>query len=100
MFERVVAALFGAGQRAADGAAERELVADMIEGVVDVVEPRLRMESSYRRKLEPCIRATIAHLRAIGREQPEPAWGRAASCAPSSRPQRTASGRRPTRCSA
>lgn len=72
MFDRVVAALFGGGRGPADDAADRELIAEMIEGVVDAVEPRVRLESRYRDKLAPGIKAAIAYLRAIGREGLEP----------------------------
>jgi len=72
VFDRVVAALFGGGRGPADDAADRELIAEMIEGVVDAVEPRVRLESRYRDKLAPGIKAAIAYLRAIGREGLEP----------------------------
>lgn len=61
--------LFGpAGPADADTA----LVADAVEAIVDAVDPRIRSEGSYRRKLEPGVRATVAHLRAIGRQLPAP----------------------------
>lgn len=71
MFERVAAALFGPGKTTGE-AADRELIDELIEGVVDAVEPKVRMESRYRQKLSPCIAKSIAHLRAIGREGLEP----------------------------
>lgn len=48
------------------------LVAEMTDAVVDAVEPKVRMHSRYRQKLEPCIRTSIAHLRALGRALAEP----------------------------
>jgi len=72
LFERVAGALFGGRDVSADAAAERELVADMIELVVDEVEPRVRSYGSYRAKLDPCICKSIAYLRSIGRESWEP----------------------------
>jgi len=67
LFDRLAAALFGA-QPAADAA----LVAEMTEAIVDAVEPKVRMQSRYRQKLEPHIRQSIEHLRALGREPLEP----------------------------
>ena len=55
-----------------DDAAERQLVADMIELVVETVEPRVRFHARYQEKLEGCICKSIAHLRSIGRERLEP----------------------------
>jgi hypothetical protein len=72
LFERVAAALFGGGPRSADAEADRLLIADTIELVVDAVEPRVRFHARYRDKLDGCIRGCIAHLRSIGRENFEP----------------------------
>src|SRR5580765_287266 len=72
MFERIAAALFGSGRQAVDQKADRELIDELIEGVVDAVEPKVRMESRYRQKLSPCIARSIAYLRSIGREGLEP----------------------------
>ena len=44
LFERVTAALFGGGAPTADEAAERQLVDDTVEVVVETVDPRIRME--------------------------------------------------------
>jgi hypothetical protein len=71
-FDRVVASLFGGGQPRLDDEADRQLIDDTIEAVVDMVEPRVRHDTRYRRKLEGCIRKTIAHLRAIAREPLKP----------------------------
>ena len=72
LFERVAGALFGAPGASADDAAERQLVADMIESVVDAVEPRIRFRDRYQGKLESCIRQSIAYLRSVGRGPFEP----------------------------
>ncbi|HTT37491.1 MAG TPA: hypothetical protein VMH32_07465 [Burkholderiales bacterium] len=72
LLERVAAALFGGAESSADEAAERQLIADSIEAVVEAVEPRVRLNTRYREKLEGCIRKTIAHLRSIGRQPLEP----------------------------
>ena len=72
LFERVASALFGGGEPSADDATERQLVADMVELVVEAVEPRVRSNGRYKEKLEGCICKSIAHLRAIGRERLEP----------------------------
>ena len=64
--------LFGSAPKAADSPEERKLVEEVTDAVVDAVEPRVRMDARYRKKLEPCIRRSIAHLRAIGREGLEP----------------------------
>src|SRR5204862_5591605 len=48
------------------------LVGEATEAVVDAVEPKVRMDSRYRKKLEPCIRQSIEHLRALAREPLEP----------------------------
>lgn len=72
LLDRVVAGLFGRGQPDSGDVAERQLVADAIEAVVDTVEPRVRASSRYRAKLEGCVRTTIAYLRSIAREGLEP----------------------------
>src|SRR5258706_9923660 len=71
-FDRVVASLFGGGQPRLDDEADRQLVDDTIEAVVDMVEPRGRHDTRYPRKLEGCVCKTIAYLRAIAREPLEP----------------------------
>ena len=71
LFDRVTAALFG-GSASPEDATERQLIADMTELVVEAVEPRVRFHGGYEGKLEGCVRASIAHLRAIGRQQLDP----------------------------
>lgn len=66
LFERVTAALFGGHEPTADEAAERQLVDDTIEVVVDTVDSRIRMAPGYRQKLEGCVRKCIAYLRQLG----------------------------------
>ena len=72
LFERVAAALFGGGGGSTDDPTERQLVADVIELVVEAVEPRCRLNTRYQEKLEWCIRKSIAYLREVGREGLEP----------------------------
>lgn len=72
LFDRVAAALFGGGQPTVDDKADRKLIDDAIDAVVDAVEPRVKAATRYRAKLEPCMRKTIAHLRAIARDPLEP----------------------------
>jgi len=48
------------------------LVAETIDAVVDAVEPKVKLHSRYRRKLEPCIRRSIDYLRSLAREPLEP----------------------------
>ena len=66
LFQRVASALFGSVQEPADSEADRQLIADTIELVVESVEPRIRLHSRYQEKLEGSIRSTISHLREIG----------------------------------
>ncbi len=70
LLDRLGSALFGG--RDPGEALESALVAEMVEAVVDAVEPRVRLHSRYRRCLEPCLRRTFAHLRDIARQLPEP----------------------------
>jgi len=72
IFERVAGALFGGSGASPEDPDERQLVADMIELVVDTVEPRVRMNTSYQRKLDGCVRACIGHMREMGRQDLEP----------------------------
>jgi len=72
LFDRVTAALFGGREGAADDPGERQLVADVIELVVEAVEPRCRLNSRYQEKLGGCISKSIAYLREVGREGLEP----------------------------
>jgi hypothetical protein len=41
-------------------------VGQLLELVVDTVEPKVRLNRKYRRALEPGVRATLAWLREIG----------------------------------
>ena len=72
LFERVAGALFGGGKPSVDDAAERQLVADVTELVVEAVEPRVRSLARYQEKLQGCVCKSIAHLRAIARERLAP----------------------------
>ena len=64
LFDRLASALFGG----ADNSADAELMAQTVDAVVDAVEPKVRMDSGYQGKLQPCIRKTIEYLRSIARE--------------------------------
>jgi len=69
LLERVVEALFGsAAAQATD--IDQPLVDDAIDAIVETVEPRLKLHGGYRAKLSGNVRATIAHLRALGRQFP------------------------------
>src|SRR4051812_28847169 len=70
LFDRVVSTLFG--QNDVKDEAEQQLLADLIETIVDTVEPRVRLHGRYQQKLQGCVRATIAYLRAIGATPLEP----------------------------
>jgi len=72
LFDRVTSALMARDDAPADDAAEKQLVADMIELVVEIVDARIRLKSRYAERLEGCVRTTIAHLREIGRQPLEP----------------------------
>src|SRR4051812_27816022 len=70
LLDRVASALFGGKKTGTD--ADRQLIADMIELIVEEVEPRVRFHARYKQKLENCVRASIAHLRSIGSQPLEP----------------------------
>jgi hypothetical protein len=72
LFSNVSAMLFGESPLGAADDPDRPIVEALIEAVVDAVDPRLRLVSSYREKLAPGVRRTIAHMRELGREVPEP----------------------------
>ena len=66
LLDRVVLALFGDSSEKA-GVADRELIDELIEAVVEAVEPRVRLREGYRAKLAEGARITVAHLRELGR---------------------------------
>jgi hypothetical protein len=69
LLERVVEALFGSSaSQPAD--IDQPLVDETIDAFVETVEPRLKLHAGYRAKLAANVRATIAHLRALGRQVP------------------------------
>ena len=72
LFSNVSAMLFGQSPLGAPDDPDRPIVEAMIEAVVDAVDPRLRLVSGYREKLAPGVRRTIAHMRELGRDLPEP----------------------------
>lgn len=69
LFSDIASRLFGP---AAPPDADQALVADAIEAIVDAVDPRIRAERRYASKLEPGVRRTIEHMRAIGQRLPPP----------------------------
>ena len=70
LFDRVVSALFGPADAKDD--AGQALIGDMIEMIVDTVEPRVRLRTGYQKKLKGCVGTTIAYLRSIGKTPLEP----------------------------
>ena len=64
--DRVVSALFGSSHDNTS-VADRDLVAELTETIVEAVEPRVRLRSGYRKKLAEGVRITVAHLRELGR---------------------------------
>jgi hypothetical protein len=69
LFSGVATRLFGA---AATSDADQAIVAETIEAIVDAVDPRIRSDRHYRKTLEPGVRRTIAHMRAIAQHLPAP----------------------------
>ncbi len=72
LFDRVTAALFGGGARFPTIRPRSSSSTDMVELVVETVEPRVRMNPGYQRKLSGCVSCCIAHLRSIASEEVEP----------------------------
>src|SRR5512134_1834499 len=72
LFSNVASRLFGTATAGAAGSVEPELVQLAVEAIVDAVDPRLRSVSRYRSKIGPGAERTIAHLRALARDLPEP----------------------------
>ena len=70
LLDRVVSALFG--PPAVKDEAEQQLIDEMIEMIVDTVEPKVRLRANYATKLKGCVRAAIAYLRSIGKTPLEP----------------------------
>ncbi len=66
LLERVTSALFG-GSADKEAVADRDLVTELVETIVEAVEPRIRMRSGYQAELAEGVRITIAHLRELGR---------------------------------
>lgn len=66
LLDQFVRALFGTPSDKAS-ATDQKLVDEMIEVVVEAVEPRVRLQSGYRAKLAEGARITVAHLRELGR---------------------------------
>jgi hypothetical protein len=70
ILDRVAAALFG--KRSDGDALDAALLDDVIELVVDTVEPKIRYQSRYKQRLRPCITTCIHHLQALARDRFEP----------------------------
>ncbi len=66
------------GQRAGGGRADqlpehlRPRIAEAIEFAVDTVDPKIRLVSGYRKRLEPAVTRTAMHMRALVPLLPEP----------------------------
>jgi hypothetical protein len=69
LFSGVATRLFGAS---APPDADQAIVAETIEAIVEAVDPRIRAARKYRAQLEPGVRSTIARMRAIAQQLPEP----------------------------
>jgi len=61
--------LFGGSKSGGD--ADDELVASTVEAIVDQVEPRVRLDSSYQKKLTGGVRHTLAYLRSLRDQLPQ-----------------------------
>ena len=68
LFARLSSALFAGAKPDVDSA----LVHEAIDAIVDAVEPKVRMHSRYRQKLEPGVRTTLVHLRSLASTPLEP----------------------------
>ena len=68
LFQRLAGALSSGKKQDADAA----LIGEAVDAIVDAVEPKVRMHSRYRQKLEPAVRKTIAHLRSLAATPLEP----------------------------
>jgi hypothetical protein len=66
LLDHVVRALFGGSSDKA-GVTDQKLIDEMIEVVVEAVEPKVRLQRGYRAKLAEGARVTVAHLRELGR---------------------------------
>lgn len=64
LFAGTVVDLFSA--TAPRGDVEVALVSELTDLIVDTVEPKVRADRHYRRKLEPCVRASVDWLRELG----------------------------------
>jgi hypothetical protein len=72
LFSNVASRIFGAAPDGGAGKVEPELVQLAVEAIVDAVDPRLRSVSRYQSRIAPGAERTIAHLRSLARELPEP----------------------------
>jgi hypothetical protein len=78
LFERLTGALLAGGKQELDAS----LLHEAVDAIVDAVEPKVRMHSRYRQKLEPAVRTTLVHLRSLAQAPLEPvelsraAWAR------------------------
>ena len=72
LFERLAGALFAGAKQDVAAAGDPALIPAAIDAIVDAVEPKVRMHSRYRQKLEPAVRKCISHLRSLARTPLEP----------------------------
>lgn len=65
LIDRVLGTLLGRAGAGPD--ADRQLVAEMTDLIVDTVEPKVKAHRRYRERLEPSVRTTMEWLRGLGR---------------------------------
>ena len=107
LLDRVVFALFGGSSDKA-GVADRELIDELIEMLVEAVKPRVRLRAGYRAKLAEGTRITVAHLRELGRSRSLPSssavprgpWIRTSVPFSATRPMSRTASRAATTCAA
>src|SRR5262245_27623207 len=65
ILDRVTSALFGSSRSVE--APDAELIGEVTELVVETVEPKIRYQSRYKKRLAPSITSTIRHLQMLAR---------------------------------
>jgi len=67
--DRFFSAFFG-GRK--DAEPDKALIGELLEAVVDVVEPKIRADRRYAQKLDGAVRSTLTYLRSLGRQLDPP----------------------------